>query len=161
MNQILLTGSVVLASFLGGLFAVLIGQFLTYYREQKQSIEELHLKIKAVRNLESYNTPYSPADEDLNQLVDDLQRLFLENEWWMDPEMKHNVSGVIRSIQHILRNRKNIRRGSKELDSNIGPDELLDYRKDADRLNEYIEEQTDQLERVPMRRFIPRYLGYH
>jgi len=168
--QLLLTGLIVLASFAGGLVAVLIGQFFSYYRDQRDGIEELYYNVEAIKHLDSDLTPYSVNLEDLAELESSFKRLYLKNRWWMDTELRQNTGELVHSVvvlRSAVKTREKIKRKERDLDSsgfqkpsagniNIYNNVVEEHMNEIDL---FADEILSQFHRVPFRNFLYRYLG--
>lgn len=156
-----LSVALVFASFLGGLVAVLIGQFLSYYREQREEIEELYFQIKAVESLDSAKTPYSTEVEDVQELTESLRHLYLRNRWWMNDEVENLIGELIEALSTFEE--------SKFVSEKVNGEHSSDYEdwrdeKEWQMAIQYADRAVDEIdadfERVPFYQFVPRYLGF-
>ncbi|WP_280536609.1 hypothetical protein [Halopenitus sp. POP-27] len=89
--QIWTTLGVVLASFLGGIVAVLIGQFLSFYREQIDRIQELQTTIRLVNHLDEDTVVSTDNPQYIRDLKEDLKRNYFRNKWWISNEVQNEI----------------------------------------------------------------------
>lgn len=197
--QLLVTGVIVLASFLGALVAVLIGQFLAYYRNQRKNIERLYVLVKSL-NYRSENGHSVPKNEEkLERIQEDLRKLHLKNTWWMSDKLSNKMDDLQESLSNVqnsvtelevatvLDMLDNVENGDLDkviLEHKLGTSEhIVDSMLNGDGEQRYslakkvlegkekttenliygVEEIADDIEksfyRVPLLRFIPRYIG--
>ncbi|WP_139043034.1 hypothetical protein [Halorubrum tropicale] len=173
-TQLILTGVIVFASFAGGLVSVLIGQFLSFYRDQRSDIEELAQLIESVYYIDEIATPYTDSPEDVDQIISEMKRHYLSNRWWMDDELESDMGELIHDLVMF---RDNLQRLKKY--ENMDPEDITEesggneaklikhYVRHYDSVNEQTKERIEsisnqvisQYQRIPIRRFVPRFFG--
>ena len=156
---------VVFASFFGGLVAVIIGQFLEYYRSQQEKLEEVYVMLKIIQNLDSEETPYSQDPEDIRELLDVMKDLYIRTNWILDDGTEHYLGELIKSLQSF-ENSHRIISEKDQFKEKTGTEmkEIQQARQTKESALKYAEKAAknidDSFNRIPLRRFIPRYLGH-
>lgn len=160
--QLVLSGLLVFASFTGGLLAVFLGQFLAFYREERQDIDELYVLIQTVSEIDSEDTPFSTDSEDVNELVSELKELHLRTRWAIDSETEHLVQNLIKSLQTLQKSQRRIENDQNNF--NAFSENPPSPREDRERAIKYANEATTEIERrfsrIPFKKFLRRYLGF-